>query len=57
MDAAVKIMKVTILPDAKVRFLQEAAILGQFFHSNVIRLYGVVTVTEPVSEVVCNIMY
>ena len=32
----------------KVRFLQEAAIMGQFRHPNIVRLYGVVTVHEPV---------
>ena len=33
----------------KVKFLQEAAIMGQFRHPNVVKLYGVVTVGEPVS--------
>ena len=33
----------------KVKFLQEAAIMGQFDHPNVVKLYGVVTVGEPVS--------
>ncbi|XP_064396494.1 RAF proto-oncogene serine/threonine-protein kinase-like isoform X2 [Halichondria panicea] len=32
----------------KVKFLQEAAIMGQFRHPNVVKLYGVVTVGEPV---------
>ena len=31
----------------KVRFLQEAAIMGQFRHTNIVRLYGVVTVHDP----------
>ncbi len=43
----------TLKPDApsgdKVKFLQEAAIMGQFLHPNVVKLYGVVTVGEPVS--------
>ena len=34
-----------------VRFLQEAAIMGQFRHPNIIQLLGVVTVGEPVSTV------
>ena len=34
----------------KVKFLQEAAIMGQFRHPNVVKLYGVVTVGEPVSQ-------
>ena len=46
---AVKIMKPSALEDAKVKFIQEAAILGQFFHSNVVKLYGLVTVSSPVS--------
>ena len=33
----------------EVRFLQEAAINGQFQHPNVIKLYGVVTLGKPVS--------
>ena len=37
--------------EEKVRFLQEAAIMGQFSHPNVVKLYGVVTVGEPVSLV------
>ena len=32
----------------RVKFLQEAAIMGQFHHPNVITLHGVVTVGEPV---------
>ena len=33
----------------KMKFLQEAAIMGQFSHPNVVKLYGVVTEGEPVS--------
>ena len=33
----------------RVKLLQEAAIMGQFAHNNVVRLHGVVTVEEPVS--------
>lgn len=32
----------------RVKLLQEAAIMGQFAHSYVVRLLGVVTVGEPV---------
>ena len=46
---AVKVMRPSAADNARVKFLQEAAIMGQFFHSNVARLYGVVTVGEPVS--------
>ena len=33
----------------KVKFLQEAAIMGQFSHPNVVKLYGVVTERKSVS--------
>ena len=33
----------------RVKFLQEAAIMGQFKHTNVVEMYGVVTQGEPVS--------
>ncbi|XP_062503614.1 class II receptor tyrosine kinase-like isoform X2 [Corticium candelabrum] len=32
----------------RVKFLREAAITGQFRHSNVVRLYGVVTLGSPI---------
>ena len=35
----------------KVRFLQEAAINGQFHHPNVVKLMGVVTIGEPVRKI------
>lgn len=31
-----------------MRFLQEAATIGQFQHPNIVRLHGVVTVSDPV---------
>ncbi len=34
----------------RVKFLQEAAIMGQFKHHNVVTMYGVVTDGEPVSD-------
>ena len=48
-DVAVKMMKAGASEAEKVRFLQEAAINGQFHHPNVVTLLGVVTVGEPVS--------
>ena len=35
----------------KVKFLQEAAAMGQFNHPHVARLFGVVTVGKPVSDI------
>ena len=45
---AIKTLKEGSVEGDKVRFLQEAAISGQFQHPNVVRLQGVVTVGEPV---------
>ncbi|KAL5491167.1 hypothetical protein EMCRGX_G016406 [Ephydatia muelleri] len=43
-EVAIKTLNPTITqPDAKVKFLQEAAIMAQFRHPNVIQLYGIVT--------------
>ena len=48
-EVAIKTLKKGVIEEDKVRFLQEAAISGQFQHPNVVRLQGVVTVGEPVS--------
>ena len=48
-DVAVKTLKKGASQEDRVKFLQEAAIMGQFSHSNVVTLYGVVTESEPVS--------
>ena len=48
-ELAIKTLRAELPEEEKVRFLQEAAIMGQFFHPNVVKLYGVVTVGEPVS--------
>ena len=48
-DVAVKELKGGASEEDKVRFLQEAVIMGQFSHTNVVRLHGVVTIGEPVS--------
>ena len=49
LELAVKALKPRASEENKVKFLQEAAIMGQFSHSNVIKMYGVVTLGEPVS--------
>ena len=48
-DVAVKTLNDGASEQDRVKFLQEAAISGQFHHPNVIKLHGVVTVGEPVS--------
>ena len=47
-NVAIKTVKNTT-EEERVKLLQEAAIMGQFAHENVVRLHGVVTVGEPVS--------
>ena len=49
-DVAVKTLKEDSPEEDTVKFLQEAAIHGQFWHPNVVKLMGVVTVGEPVSR-------
>ena len=48
-DVAVKTLKPGASEKEKVKFLQEAAIMGQFTHANVVKLYGVVRDPEQVS--------
>jgi len=52
-EVAVKMLKSGSDETDKVKFLQEAAIMGQFKHPNVIKLHGVVTVGKPVSVAHC----
>ena len=46
---AVKTLKPGSSENDRVRFLQEVAIMGQFNYPYVVKLYGVVTVGDPVS--------
>ena len=48
-EVAVKTLKEGSGEEDRVKFLQEAAIMGQFKHHNVVTMYGVVTEGEPVS--------
>lgn len=49
MGVAVKMLGPKVGMSGKVKLLQEAAIMGQFCHPNVVMLKGVITVGEPVS--------
>ena len=49
---ALKLLKEGASEMDKVKFLQEAAIMAQFTHPNVVCLYGVVSKTEPVSIII-----
>ena len=55
MDVAVKQLQPGASEEEKVKFLQEAAINGQFRHHNVVKLMGVVTIGEPVSKIVYRV--
>ncbi len=46
---ALKTLKKGSSEKDKVKFLQEAVIMAQFRHPNVVTLFGIVTVGEPVS--------
>ena len=48
-EVAVKTLQSSASQEDRVKFLQEAAINGQFRRPNVVKLLGVVTVGEPVS--------
>ena len=49
-EVAVKTLKNGSSEEEAVRFLQEAAIMGQFRHPNIVQLLGVVTLAEQVSQ-------
>ncbi len=48
-DVAVKTLKEGSGEEDRVKFLQEATIMGQFKHYNVVKTFGVVKNGEPVS--------
>ena len=48
-DVAVKVVKKGAPQEERLKLLQEAAILGQFRHNNILHLVGMVTTDEPVS--------
>ena len=51
---ALKVLKEEASETDKVKFLQEAAIMAQFTHPNVVSLYGVVSKGEPVSKIILH---
>ena len=57
MEVAVKILQSNASQKDRVKFLQEAAINGQFRHPNVVNLLGVVTVGDPVSKQKYFVLY
>ena len=57
-EVAVKSLADGSTEEKRIQFLQEAAIMGQFKHPNVISLHGIVSTTQLVSHVImqglCN---
>ena len=47
-EVAIKMLKGNANKQDKVKFLQEAAIMGQFKHPHIVKLLGAITVGEPV---------
>ena len=56
-EVAVKTLKRGSDENDRVKFLQEAAINGQFRHPNIVKLLGVITVGEPVSKTLGYIFF
>ena len=52
LTVALKSLKSSASEEERLKLLQEAAIMGQFIHPHIVRLYGVVTLSEPVSILV-----
>ena len=49
-EVALKVSREDVPEEEKVKLLQEAAIMKQFCHPNVVRLLGTVTISDPVSS-------
>jgi len=48
-QVAIKTLHGEVSQEDKTKLLKEAAIIGQFAHNNIVKLYGVVTSGDPVS--------
>ena len=57
MEVAVKQLRSGAMDEEKVKFLQEAAINGQFRHPNIVKLMGVVTTGDQVSNLEVIILF
>ena len=55
-EVAIKKLRAKASEEERVKMLQEAAIMGQFHHPNIVKLHGVVTVGDPVSVVLLFIV-
>ena len=48
-QVAIKTLRGEVSEQARKTLLKEAAIIGKFAHANIVKLYGVVTIRDPVS--------
>lgn len=51
LDVALKTLSNIRKTKDKIKLLQEAIIMGQFSHPNIVQLYGIVSYGEPVCHV------
>ena len=56
-EVAIKTLKRGSSEEDTIRFLQEAAIMGQFRHPNIVELLGIITLREPVSGPKCSYIH
>ena len=49
LPVAIKSLRPDVECGGKIEFLKEAAIMGQFYHRNVVTMLGVVVNSDPVS--------
>ena len=49
LTVALKSLKSSASEEERLKLLREAAIMGQFIHPHIVRLYGMVTLSDPVS--------
>ena len=49
-EVALKCLLTSSTEGERVKFLQEAAVMGQFKHPNILSILGVVTKSEPVRK-------
>ena len=47
-EVALKCLLTSSTEGERIKFFQEAAIMGQFIHPNILKILGMVTISEPV---------
>jgi len=57
LPVAIKKLRPSASSTKRIKLLQEAAIMGQFNHSNVVQLYGLMTIGEPVKGTLAIVLF